>query len=109
MALSLAGVCCFRLQGRRCYACCLVKAAPPAPLACTCWFAHRASLPLQGDASQWAPLLRTLPLETLSPILWGEQELEELLKGSQVWWVPQGAEKADGVSVAFAIRFIILC
>jgi hypothetical protein len=39
---------------------------------------------VQGAASEWAPLLRTLPSQTLSPILWSEQELDGLLKGSPV-------------------------
>lgn len=38
----------------------------------------------QGASSDWAPLLRTLPEETLSPILWSEAEREELLRGSPV-------------------------
>lgn len=39
---------------------------------------------LQGAASQWAPLLRTLPAQTLSPLLWSDAELAELLGGSPV-------------------------
>lgn len=35
---------------------------------------------LQGPASEWAPLLRTLPQETLSPLLWSDEELQELLQ-----------------------------
>jgi hypothetical protein len=39
---------------------------------------------LQGGGSGWHALLQTLPRATLSPILWTDEEREQLLRGSPV-------------------------
>lgn len=39
---------------------------------------------LQGGGSEWHALLQTLPQATLSPILWSDEEREQLLRGSPV-------------------------
>jgi hypothetical protein len=38
--------------------------------------------PPQGDASTWAPFLRSLPQRTLTPVLWPEGQRARLLRGS---------------------------
>lgn len=38
----------------------------------------------QGAASEWAPFLATLPRATLTPILWPDEERQQLLRGSPV-------------------------
>lgn len=48
---------------------------------------HHIPLPLpllQGAASEWAPFLATLPAATLTPILWPDEERQQLLRGSPV-------------------------
>ncbi|KAL4859859.1 Nucleolar GTP-binding protein 1 [Chlorella vulgaris] len=39
---------------------------------------------MQGGGSEWHALLQTLPQATLSPILWSDEEREQLLRGSPV-------------------------
>ena len=51
--------------------CCTAKPARPVQL----W---------QGAASEWAPFLATLPRATLTPILWPDEERQQLLRGSPV-------------------------
>lgn len=38
----------------------------------------------QGAESEWAPFLQTLPAATLTPILWADEERQQLLRGSRV-------------------------
>lgn len=39
---------------------------------------------MQGPSSEWSTFLRTLPQATLTPILWPDEERQQLLRGSPV-------------------------
>lgn len=54
-----------------------------AQVCCTAKPAQPVQLP-QGAASEWAPFLATLPRATLTPILWPDEERQQLLRGSPV-------------------------
>lgn len=47
----------------------------------TLWLMNERS---KGDQSNWYSFLKTLPEHSMSPILWKDEELESLLKGSPV-------------------------
>ena len=53
----------------------------------------------QGVESEWAPFLQTLPVATLTPILWADEERQQLLRGSRVLQVRMqpGACTGDGM------------
>ncbi|PRW58899.1 rubisco small subunit N-methyltransferase [Chlorella sorokiniana] len=48
----------------------------------------------KGAASEWAPFLATLPRATLSPILWPDEERQQLLRGSPVLQEARTREQA---------------
>ncbi len=60
-------------------------------LCCTAAATRDQPFPLlpQGAASEWAPFLVTLPRATLTPILWPDEERQQLLRGSPVLQVRQ--------------------
>ena len=45
---------------------------------------HSSFLSLQGDKTEWAPFLNTLPESVPSPVFWAAGQQEELLRGSPV-------------------------
>ncbi|CAG9467763.1 unnamed protein product [Pedinophyceae sp. YPF-701] len=48
------------------------------------WLQRERALLARGESSPWAPMVAALPQATLSPLLWSEAEVDELLAGSPV-------------------------